>query len=351
MKTVLWWGRFDPEYSRNRVLRRAFEALGWCCRPFHPRLSRIGDWEAAWRRIEPPEVVWVPCFRQRDVPAARRWSDRHRLPMVFDPLISSYDKQVYEREKFAAASRRARNLLHAEQSLFRAADRLVADTGEHATFFAECLGASPERTHVIPVGAEESLFFAASPPRPARDELEVLFFGSFLGLQGPQVIVEAARRYQGPPVRWCLIGEGPLRPACEAAAHGLSSVRFENWIPYAQLPERIRQADVLLGIFGESAKASRVIPNKVFQALACGKPLITRASAAYPVGMRTSAMSGVHWVPAADPDALAAAVAKLAAEPGQLAAMGRASRLTYEAHFSETAVREKLQNLLASLGL
>ncbi len=27
-KTVLWWGRFDPDYSRNRILRQAYAAAG-----------------------------------------------------------------------------------------------------------------------------------------------------------------------------------------------------------------------------------------------------------------------------------------------------------------------------------
>lgn len=349
MKTVLWWGRFDPEYSRNRVLRQAFEALGWGCHVFHPKLSPVANWEARWRRIPIPDLVWVPCFRQRDVLAARRWSDRHGVPLVFDPLISSYDKQVYERQKLSAGSIQARRLLQKESAIFRAASRVVADTEAHAVFFHEVLGVQRECLFVVPVGAEESLFHPAPTPAKVHPPIEVLFYGSFLSLQGPEVIVEAARRYQGLPVRWCLLGDGPLRPACEAAAHGLGQVRFESWAPYAALPERIRRADILLGIFGDSAKASRVVPNKVFQALACGKPLVTRSSTAYPAGLQSQSNSGITWVPANDPRALAEAVARLATKPEALPAIGQSARKTYEEHFSAQVVRQSLENLLRPL--
>ena len=351
MKTVLWWGRFDADYSRNRVLLAAFNSLGWEIREFRPRISVLADWEAHWRGLARPDAVWVPCFRQRDVIAARRWCDRSGVPLVFDPLISSYDKQVCERRKFSPDSLRALRLLKKERRIFAAADRLVADTIGHAAFFRDTLGASADRTLVIPVGAEEARFFPADTSRPGSGPIEILFYGSFLSLQGPQVIIEAARRYVGLPVRWCLLGTGPLRAACETAAIGLANVTFEDWIPYAQLPDRIRRADVTLGIFGDSDKAARVIPNKAYQSLACGKPLVTRVSTAYPPELLSSADAGISWVAPNDPGALARAVAVIASAPQDLSARGRSARESYDRFFSSRIIEEKLARVLASIDL
>jgi glycosyltransferase involved in cell wall biosynthesis len=351
VKTVLWWGRFDPGYSRNRILRALFGELGWTVRDFRPRLSALAGVEAMLRGMARPDLVWVPCFRQRDVDAACRWARRRGVPLVFDPLISAYDKQVDERGKLEAGSARAVQLLERERRQFGCADRVVADTPAHADYFAHVLGVARERLAVIQVGAEAGLFRPA--PLSARDgdrPLEVLFYGSFIPLQGPQVVVEAARRYRGPPVTWTLLGQGPLRAACEAAAAGLASVRFEDWLPYPELPGRIHRADILLGIFGTTPKAGRVIPNKVYQALACGRPVVTRAAPAYPAGLLEAHDSGLVWTEPGDAASLAAQVARLAAEPGRLQALGRSAARSSEQYFSPSVLRAQLGNLLDSLG-
>jgi glycosyltransferase involved in cell wall biosynthesis len=265
-------------------------------------------------------------------------------------LISAYDKQVDERGKLDAASLRARRLLVRERRLFGRADRVLADTPAHADYFAEVLGVDRSRIGVVYVGAEEALFRPTPvPPDDLAAPREVLFFGSFIPLQGPQVVVDAARLYQGPPVRWVLLGKGPLRATCEARAAGHEAIRFEDWLPYEKLPERIRRADILLGVFGTTPKAGRVIPNKVFQSLASGRVVVTRAADCYPEAVLAAADSGLEWVPAGDARALAERVAALAADPERLRRLGEAAALTSRQYFSEAALRRQLQHVLDGL--
>jgi hypothetical protein len=46
-KQMLWWGRSDPDYSRNSVVRQNLAAQGWEIRDFHPKISALGDITAA----------------------------------------------------------------------------------------------------------------------------------------------------------------------------------------------------------------------------------------------------------------------------------------------------------------
>jgi len=355
---ILFWGRFGnygPDYPRNRVVIEALEGLGHQVSRFTPRFSVLGDLEATLRGLPHPDLVWVPCFRQRDLRAASRYARRIGVPLVFDPLISSFDKQVNERRKFSADSSRGRRLLQWERSLFSLPDVIVADTSGHADYFNEILGVAQPKLMVIPVGAEGELFRQQPLNAKGADEpLEVLFFGTFIGLHGIEQVVEAAGLYQGLPVRWRLLGEGPLRSACEArvrelqAEHPGLDIAFEGWRPLAELPARLAAADVFLGIFGTSGKALRVIPNKVYQGLALGRPIVTAGTPAFPADLRATESSGLFWCRPGDANDLAAAVARLVARRNELPGLAEAARATYDRHYARPVIQQAVADTLAA---
>ena len=343
MPELLWWGRSDPAYSRNRLVLRLLADLGWRVAFYHPTVSPLGWLTAYGRRIRRPDLVWVPCFRQRDLASAALWAGKWQVPLVADPLISAYEKEVFERCKWPPDSRRARARRRWEARQFSMADLVVADTPAHAGYFEQVLDVARERTAVLYVGAEDDRF--TPRPAPAPDPpFEVLFYGSFLKLQGPEIIVAAARLAGDLPVNWVLLGDGDLRPAVEEQARGLGRVRFEPWTPYERLPDRLARAHVILGVFGTTVKAGLVIPNKMFQAMAAGRPVITRASAAYPREMADSPVIG--WIPAGDPQALAAKVGQWVADPGALAQRGEATRQLFDRYFHMDRLREDLARIL-----
>ena len=347
-KTILWWGRFDPCYSRNRILRRLLTELGYRLVDFRPRFSILGGIEARFAGLSEIDAIWVPSFRQRDFQAAHSFAVRHRVPLVFDPLISAWDKAVFERCKFPRASSASLRLQRWERAMFSRSDLVLADTLPHAGFFIEELGARPECTRVVQVGAEEEFFcFQGAPPQSSVPE--VLFYGSFINLQGPEIIVEAALTL--PEVQWTFLGDGPLRRQCQDRARGQAHIRFEDWFPYEQLPQRIGQASLCLGIFGSSPKAGRVIANKVYQSLACGRPLITRKSLAFPPSLLADPECGITFIPAADSAALAGAVRDLVAHPDLLAARGQQARSTYETWFAMEGIKRALAESLELIGL
>ncbi len=154
----------------------------------------------------------------------------------------------------------------------------------------------------------------------------------------------------GPAVSWHLLGDGPHKSHCENQAKHIDTIFFENTMPYHDLPERIHKADIILGIFGTTQKASRVIPNKVFQAMASGKPIITRYSKAYPSQIRERS-SGLIWVKPGDHQSLANAVASLIKAPDTIIKLGQASRRSFEDYFSEQYLKSDLALILNELNI
>jgi glycosyltransferase involved in cell wall biosynthesis len=141
----------------------------------------------------------------------------------------------------------------------------------------------------------------------------VLFVGQFIPLHGIDTIIRAARLSSSDPLEWVIIGRGQEEARIRhlLADSPPERLTWRSWVPYDQLTREIADADVCLGIFGSSTKAACVIPNKVFQILACGRCLVTRDSPAIRELIPT-ATPGVRLVPPADPTALLQAVLDLA---------------------------------------
>ena len=99
---------------------------------------------------------------------------------------------------------------------------------------------------------------------------------------------------------------------------GLSNLRFENKIDYSHLPSRIAKSDILLGIFADSHKASRVIPNKFYQSIACSRPIITRDSYAYPNDIRLNSNQGIFLVPHSNPEKIVEIVKTIISDESKL---------------------------------
>jgi glycosyltransferase involved in cell wall biosynthesis len=87
-----------------------------------------------------------------------------------------------------------------------------------------------------------------------------------------------------------------------------------------------------------------VIPNKAFQALACGTPLVTGDTR----GARELLVDGESalLMPPGDPEALAQALRRLAGDPELAAGLSAGGRAAYEARASEDVLGRRWRELL-----
>ena len=116
------------------------------------------------------------------------------------------------------------------------------------------------------------------------------------------------------------------------------------WVAYESLPGELHRATCALGVFGTSAKAARVIPNKAFQALACGTPVVTADTP----GARELLVDGESalLVPPGDAEALAEALQRIAADPELAQRLSAGGRAAYEAHASEDVLGRRWRELI-----
>jgi glycosyltransferase involved in cell wall biosynthesis len=245
------------------------------------------------------DALLVGYLGHADVPAARLAA--RGIPLVFDPLVSLHDTLVDDRRRFSPGSIPARALRRIDRAALRGADLVIADTAAGAARLRELGDLPADRVEVCLVGAEERLF---RPGWHRTERFHALFVGKLIPLHGLETILAAARLV--PDVRFRVVGTGQLESLLRDRP---ANVDWVDWVDYERLPAENHDAGCVLGIFGTSAKAARVIPNKAFQALACGAPLVTADT---PAARELLADGGsALLVPPGDPEALATAVRRL----------------------------------------
>jgi len=346
---VLFWGTYDLSKPRTRILINGLRENGAHVDECHvsvwetvrdkgtltfsslaERLLRTGaaypSLIAHFLKARRPDVVMVAYLGQLDVLLLWPFARLRGVPVVWDQFISLYDTVVNDRGRLSARHPFARALYVWEWVACRAADCVVIDTREHAAYVARLFGLNSEKVKSVWVGAETSIFSpTAMAPREGRDTtnrpLTVLFYGQLIPLHGVDTIVRAARLLEGHPIHFVLIGSGQEGPRVQQllSDHPLANLEWVPWVEYEHLNEHIRNADVCLGIFGKTAKAGRVIPNKVFQIVAARRPLVTRDSPAIRelFGERAD---GVRLIRPGDPQALADALLSFANDRASLSA-------------------------------
>jgi len=297
---------------------------------------RLARAELALLRRAPSDfdVLVVGYPGHLDLAAAKRAA--RGKPLIFNPLVSLADTLVDDRGQFAPGSLPARVLRAVDRAAFRAADLVVADTQAHAAFFRE-LGA--RRVEVCLVGAEERVF---TPGWRQPAEFSCLFVGKLIPLHGLETILEAARR--APELQFRVVGSGQLEDLLRDRP---PNVERCAWADYELLPEELHRTGCALGIFGTSPKAQRVIPNKVFQALACGAPVVTADTPA----ARELLADGDNalLVPPADPDALVHALRRLATDPELGRRIASGGLTAYSEHASEAILGARWRALIEEL--
>jgi len=368
IRAVAYFGTYEPDYPRNAVLIAGLREHGVEVHEFHAALPSLTAAEMAGARgaariaagVVEAHLRLLAQHRGRlDVDAVVLGYPGHFLVpfgrllaafrgarLVFDPLVSLVDTFAGDRGLLRAGGAKAAAVRAVDEVAFRLPDLVLADTWAHAAYYQGAFGLGRERLAVAPVGAlPEPQADGAARTRAPDEPLAVLQYGKWSPLHGAEVVLGAAELLRDEPFRFVLIGEGQLSAELRVRMHGaaLTTVEWVGALPQAALRERTLAADVCLGVFGRSEKAGRVVPNKVFDALACGRPVVTADSD----GAREWLRHGENALltPAGDPAALAAALRRLL-DTGERARLGEAALALYRRAFTPAAVAG---DLLAAL--
>ena len=241
-----------------------------------------------------------------------------------------------------------RTLEGLERRLYRSADALVVVSEPFRSHVAQHAPAVAERIHTITNGVDVERFNPSVDGQAFRDAHgltgTLAVYGGTHGMaHGLETVIDAAQL--APEVTFVLVGEGARKADLQQRAQGLDNVRFLPGQPREAMPSIYAASDICLVPLRDLEVFRTVIPSKMFEIWATGRPIVlgVRGHAA---SMVRDAQGGVVIEPE-DAQAMADAVRSLAADPKRRQALGDSGRAHVLEHYNRDVLAERYLEVMA----
>lgn len=371
---VCYFGTYNPEYPRNRIVISGLQANGvqvaecniplWGSTEQRVALAS-GNWLSArflwglvrgYARLIRQElalanydVMLVGYPGQFDMYVARLLSWRRRRPLVFDVLMSLH--LILEERGIVDASPLAGKIAYwIERGACKLADRIILDTQSYRDYFCRKYHLSPDRFRLAPLGADERFYYPSDEISDSTAAFRVIYHGQFVPLHGVEHIVGAARILcERAGIQFEFVGEGSTKAAAVALAerYALRNISFTGWVDKSQLAQYLSAADICLGVFGITRQAFCTVPNKIWEGLAMRKAVITADTPA----VRDVLTHGrhVYLCEPADPASLAKAILELYEDEALRERLARQGHEYWQENFTMEKTGRRIRQYLVEV--
>ncbi|MCJ7674369.1 MAG: glycosyltransferase family 4 protein [Sedimentisphaerales bacterium] len=216
-------------------------------------------------------------------------------------------------------------------------------------------GVPAEKVSVIPNASDLDLFRPDLDGSIWRERLGLgdrfaaVYFGAMGLANGLEYVIEAARILAERGSRHIVLvlhGSGGKRPDLEkmARGYGLTNVIFSDLVPdKAEVARIVAACDVCMIIY-RAAKEHTWSPNKMFDSLAAGKPVLVNVPGW--LGETIESNNCGRCIDPSQPVALADALEELAADSRLCQQMAKNARELAEREFARDKLAERLERVL-----
>lgn len=240
-----------------------------------------------------------------------------------------------------------------ERFLYRHANQVMVNSPgfiEHV----EARGAG--QVALIPNGADVAMFDPQDDGEAFRRAHDLVgkFVALYAGAHGMSndlgVLLQAAALLRDRPrIALVLLGDGKEKAflMTKAAKLGLGNVHFLPPVAKNEMGAALAGADACIAILKPVELYKTVYPNKVFDYMAAGRPVILAIDGV----VREVVLKAEAGIPVkpGDPQALASAISELADDPSRRRAMGHNGRRYVEKHFDRPVVAAQLARLMENM--
>ena len=260
-----------------------------------------------------------------------------RRPFVFD-VRDLWPESLIDLGAARADSRLAKTLDRAAAFLYRRAARVVVTSDASRDALIRSGKVEPDKALTVTNGVETDLFAPVACASDARralgmdDAFTVSFIGTIGMAHDVDTVLRAAARFGSDEdgaarrVKFAFVGEGPGKARAMDAAERMAvgDVEFLPAVPRERVPSVIGASDVCLISLKKAAVNAEIIPVRLLEFMAGGKPVVAAASGQAARLIEES--GGGMVVPQGDDAAMARAIRSLMDDPERGERMGANGR-------------------------
>jgi glycosyltransferase involved in cell wall biosynthesis len=227
--------------------------------------------------------------------------DYHTVLAAIFPRLLFKKRLVYEVNGIASEEQRLKShsflnriliclIQRAEKMAARCSDRIVSVTPEIGFYLTTNFQCQPNKIDIIGNGVNLSKFHPLLDEALlwqwkeklgiGREEIVVAFVGNLARWQGVNLLIESGILLlsRGEKLKFLLVGDGPLKGDLVRRVSGSGFEKefvFTGMVDYDDVPFLINLADICAAPFIlRRNQITGVSPIKVFEYMACGKPVI-----------------------------------------------------------------------------
>ncbi|MBF0239029.1 MAG: glycosyltransferase [SAR324 cluster bacterium] len=355
-QNILRWYWEDSDNPRPTIIRQCFGHLD--INIIDITIPRNPGFWVQWQSylqnkqaFRNADLIYIQAFQNKLIPLAWIITKLHGSQLLFDFFVSQYDAFVNDYKKHKGLQS-VKFYLIDWLSIYLPAHVLV-DTQHHFDHFSNLLNLKEKSYFVVPVGFDENLIEISIPKKQAMaNSFKIVFWGNIIPLQGVDVIIEAARILEktslkiefhiyAPESRWNVEWVTSLRQGLP------ENISYHGFQPLQEILKFSKDCDLILGIFGNTIKAKNVVPNKVYQGLSTGRPVLTARTPA----MESLFIEGQHYLSCGpgNPEELANAIINAIQNYDQAYHIGIRGQRQLVDNFNSKILSEKLHNLINAL--
>ncbi|MBN1537911.1 MAG: glycosyltransferase family 4 protein [Anaerolineales bacterium] len=241
-----------------------------------------------------------------------------------------------------------------EMFLYRHADRVVVNS---PGFIPHVKKRGARHIDCVPNGADTEMFNPQSDGYEFKHthQLEGKFIVLYAGAHGMSnnldVVLEAAKELQDQSnLVFVFLGDGKEKISLvqKAEEMALPNVCFVPPVPKIEMPEVLAAANACIAILKPISLYGTVYPNKVFDYMAAGRPVLLAIDGVIRVVVETAG-AGIFVQPG-DSQALVKGIQYLLADPRRGKSMGQNGRLYVQEHFDRKALANQMAGIIEEMG-